>query len=127
MQEFRGNTDKFEMIATTYDTPERVHTAKVASDVIREYVVDAKSILDVELVLSRLFDVLNEGGHLLIVDFDNNDKVVSELVHNGFHQDELTDIMMELGYSNIHSKTFYSGSKLFVGQDATMFVLAAQK
>jgi predicted TPR repeat methyltransferase len=37
-----GNTDKFEMIANTYDTAERNHIAKVSSDAIREYVVDAK-------------------------------------------------------------------------------------
>ena len=38
-----GNTDKFEMIAKTYDTSERIQIAKVSSNAIREYVVDAKS------------------------------------------------------------------------------------
>lgn len=38
-----GNTDKFEMIVQMYDTPERIHIAKVSSDAIREYLVDAKS------------------------------------------------------------------------------------
>lgn len=199
-----GNTDKFEMIATTYDTPERVQTAKVASDAIRDYLVDAKSknaidfgcgtgllgmnllndfhsmlfldtspnmihqikqkisdfniqnadtlcfdfekeglsdlradyifmaqvllhIDDYEFVLSRLFDVLNEGGHLLIVDFNKNEHIVSDIVHNGFHQDELTNMMTKIGYENIQSKTFYTGSKIFMGQDASMFILNAQK
>ena len=31
-----GNTDKFEMIANKYDTPERIQIAKVSSDAIRE-------------------------------------------------------------------------------------------
>ena len=31
-----GNTDKFEMIANRYDTPERIQIAKVSSDAIRE-------------------------------------------------------------------------------------------
>ena len=169
-----GNTDKFEMIANKYDTPERVQIAKVSSDAIRNYLVDAtnknaidfgcgtglvgmnllnefNSILfvdtsqkminqidqkitefniqnvdtlcfdiekespvdlhvddifmaqvllhihDVELVLSRLFDVLNVGGHLLIVDFNKNEKVVSDIVHNGFNPEELTDIMTKIG------------------------------
>lgn len=199
-----GNTDKFEMIANIYDTPERIHVAKVSSDAIREYVVDAKRksavdfgcgtglvgmnllndfgsmlfldtspnminqikqkisdlhiqnadtlcfdfekeglsdlradyifmvqvllhIPDVEFVLSRLFDVLNEGGHLLIVDFDKNEKVASDLVHNGFHQDELAAMMTRVGYKDIRSKTFYTGSKIFMGQDASMFVLDARK
>lgn len=199
-----GNTDKFEMIANIYDTPERIHIAKVSSDAIREYVVDAKSkhaidfgcgtglvgmnlldefhsvlfldtsqnminqiqqkisdgniqnadtlcfdfekeglsglhadyifmvqvllhIDDVESVLSRLFDVLNEGGHLLIVDFDKNENVVSDFVHNGFDQTELANIMTKIGYKDIQSKTFYTGSKIFMGQDASMFVLDARK
>jgi ubiquinone/menaquinone biosynthesis C-methylase UbiE len=199
-----GNTDKFEMIAEMYDTPERIQIAKVSSDAIREYLADAKSksaidfgcgtglvgmnllndfnsmlfldtsqnminqirkkiadfniqnaatlcfdfekeglsdvhadyifmaqvllhIHDVEFVLSRLFAVLNEGGHLVIVDFDKNEKVVSDIVHNGFNQDELTGMMTKIGYRNIQSKTFYTGSKVFMGQDASMFVLDSQK
>ncbi|OCT16392.1 methyltransferase type 12 [Paenibacillus pectinilyticus] len=199
-----ANTDKFEMIANMYDTPERIQIAKASSDAIREYVVDAQSknaidfgcgtglvgmnllnefksmlfldtspnminqikqkmadlhiqhadtlcfdfekeglsdlhadyifmaqvllhIPDVEFVLSRLFDVLNVGGHLLIVDFDKNEKVVSDMVHNGFNQAELADMMTKIGYRNVQSKTFYSGSKIFMGQDASMFVLDAQK
>jgi len=199
-----GNTDKFEMIANTYDTPERIHIAKVSSDAIRAYLVDAKGrnaidfgcgtglvgmslvdefnsvlfldtspnminqikqkisdfniqnadtlcfdieqeaqpdfhadyifmaqvllhIHDVEFVLSRLFDVLNEGGHLLIADFDKNEKVVSDFVHNGFDQAELADVMTKIGYRDIQSKTFYTGSKIFMGQDASMFILDAQK
>ncbi|NQX61729.1 class I SAM-dependent methyltransferase [Paenibacillus qinlingensis] len=199
-----GNTDKFEMIANVYDTPERIQIAKVSSDAIREYVIDAKSknaidfgcgtglvgmnllsefnsvlfldtspnminqlkqkmsdlhiqnadtlcfdfekedlsdlhadyifmaqvllhIPDVEFVLSRLFDVLNDGGHLLIVDFDKNEKVVSDMVHNGFNQEKLTDVMTKIGYRNMQSKTFYQGNNIFMGQDASMFILASQK
>lgn len=35
--------------------------------------------------------------------------------------------MTKIGYKHIQSKTFYSGSKLFMGQDASMFILDAQK
>lgn len=199
-----GNTDKFEMIANIYDTPERVQIAKASSDAIREYLVDAKSknaidfgcgtglvgmnllndfksilfldtsqnminqikqktsssniqnattlcfdfekdslsdlhadyifmaqvllhINDVELVLSKLYDVLNVGGHLIIVDFNKNEKIVSDMVHNGFDQIELTDIMTKIGYRDIQSKTFYTGSKIFMGQDASLFILDSQK
>ncbi|MDO7785852.1 class I SAM-dependent methyltransferase [Desulforamulus aquiferis] len=199
-----GNTDKFEMIANTYDTPERVQIAKVSSDAIREYLVDAKNknaidfgcgtglvgmnllndfrsilfldtsqnmihqikqkisrsniqnadtlcfdfekdslsdlntdyifmaqvllhIKNVELVLSRLYDVLNVGGHLLIVDFNKNEEIVSDMVHNGFEQVKLADIMTKIGYKDIQSKTFYNGSKIFMGHDASMFILDSQK
>lgn len=199
-----GNTDKFEMIANKYDTPERVQIAKVSSDAIRNYLVDAtnknaidfgcgtglvgmnllnefNSILfldtsqkminqidqkitkfniqnvdtlcfdiekespvdlqadyifmaqvllhihDVELVLSRLFDVLNVGGHLLIVDFNKNEKVVSDIVHNGFNPEELTDIMTKIRYRDTQFNTFYEGSKIFMGHDASMFILDSKK
>ena len=199
-----GNTDKFEMIANIYDTSERIQIAKVSSDAIREYLVDAKSknaidfgcgtglvgmnllndfnsvlfldtsqnminqikqksadfnirnvdtlcfdfekesrsdlhadyifmaqvllhINDVELVLSKLYDVLNVGGHLLIVDFNKNEQIVSDMVHNGFDQVKLNDIMTKIGYRDIQSKTFYTGSKIFMGHDASMFILDSQK
>ncbi|WP_136607434.1 class I SAM-dependent methyltransferase [Paenibacillus dokdonensis] len=199
-----GNTDKFEMIANIYDTPERIQIAKVSSDAIREYLVDANSksaidfgcgtglvgmnlisefnsvlfldashnmidqinqkisgfniqnagtlcfdlekeglsdlradyifmtqvllhIPDVELILSRLFDVLNVGGHVIIVDFDKNEKVTSDIVHNGFNQVSLMEMMTKIGYRNIQSKTFYHGSNIFMGQDASMFILDSQK
>lgn len=199
-----GNTGKFEMIANRYDTSERIQIAKVASDAIREYLVDANNkkaidfgcgtglvgmnllnefnsvlfldtaqnminqikqkisnsniqnaatlcfdfekdslsdlhvdyifmvqvllhINDVKLVLSRLNDVLNVGGHLLIVDFNKNEEIVTDMVHNGFDQVKLTDIMAKIGFRDIQSKTFYSGSKIFMGQDASMFILDSQK
>ncbi len=199
-----GNTDIFEMLANEYDTPARIQIAKVASEAIRENLVntnnknaidfgcgtglvglsllnDFNSILfldtsqnminqikqkitdfdiqnvdtlcfdferegqtdlhadyifmtqvllhinDVKLVLSRLYDVLNVGGHLLIVDFNKNEEIVSDLVHNGFDQVKLTEIMSRIGYRDIQSKTFYTGSKIFMGRDASMFVLDAQK
>lgn len=84
-------------------------------------------INDVELVLSRLYDVLNVGGHLLIVDFNKNEEIVSDMVHNGFDQVKLTDIMTKIGYRDIQSKTFYSGNKIFMGHDASMFILDSQK
>ncbi|WP_027086915.1 class I SAM-dependent methyltransferase [Cohnella panacarvi] len=199
-----ANTDKFEMIAGTYDTPERIRIAKASAEAIREYIIDAKSksaidfgcgtglvgmnlldeframlfldtspgmidqikrkitesairnaetmifdfekeglgdvradyifmaqvllhIPDVQPVLTRLYEVLNDGGHLLIVDFDKNDKVSSELVHTGFNQNELADLMTAIGFKDIHSRTFLAGERIFMGQDASMFVLDSSK
>ena len=199
-----GNADIFEMMANRYDTTERIQIAKVTSDAIREYLVDAndknamdfgcgtglvgmhllndfKSILfldtsqnminqikqkiadlnmqnadtlcfdfekegrtdlqvdyifmaqvllhikDIQLVLSRLYDVLKVGGHLLIVDFNKNEEVVSDMVHNGFDQEQLSGLMTKIGYKEIHSKTFYTGSKIFMNHDASLFILDSQK
>lgn len=199
-----GNTDKFDMMADIYDTPERTQIAKVLADAIRESLVNAKSknaidfgcgtglvgmnllndfnsmlfldtsqnmikqvkqkiadqnirnvdtlcfdfegdglsdlhtdyifmvqvllhIKDFRSVLLKLYDVLNPGGHLIIIDFNKNDEVVSDMVHNGFDQEEITDIMTKTGYRNIQSKTFYDGSKIFMGHDASLFILDSQK
>lgn len=199
-----GNTDKFELMASSYDNSERVQLAKVSSDVIREYLFDAKSkdaidfgcgtglvgmdllnefksilfldasqnminivkqkisdtnilnagtlcfdfetatqssiradyifmaqvllhIQDFESVLSKLYEILNIEGHLIIVDFNKNDEIVSELVHNGFDQEKLADIMLKIGYKNIQTKTFYAGSKIFMSHDASLFILDSQK
>lgn len=199
-----GNIDKFEMIAKMYDTPERIQMAKVSSDAIREYIVDAKSknaidfgcgtglvglnllnefnsmlfldasqnmisqikqkiselhiqnastlcidiekeslpdlrfdyifmsqvlhhIKDVERVLSKLYDVLNDGGQLLIVDYNKNENVVSDFVHHGLSQVELTNIMTKIGYNDIQSKTFFTGENIFMGHDASMFILNSSK
>lgn len=199
-----GNTDKFELIADVYDTPERIQIAKASSNAIREYLVDAESknaidfgcgtglvgmnllncfhsmifldtsqnminqirqkisssnirnaatlcfdfekgslsdfhadyifmaqvllhIHHVELVLSRLYEVLKESGHLIIVDFNKNEEIVSDIVHNGFDQMELTRSMTKIGYKEIQFKTFYAGSKIFMGHDASLFILDSQK
>ncbi len=199
-----GNTDKFEMIANVYDTPERIKIAKISSDAIREFIFETKSkkaidfgcgtglvgvnllndfssilfldtsqnmisqirlkvadlniqnadtlcfdfemdnlsdlhadyifmaqvllhISDTGLILSRLYNVLNEGGHLLIVDFNKNEHIVSDMVHNGFDQIELAKLMTKIGYQKIKSKTFYNGSNIFMGQDASMFILDSSK
>jgi len=95
-----------------------------------DYIIMSLVLLHIgefESVLSKLYGILNPGGHLLIVDFDKNEKVNSDLVHNGFDQKQLSDIMRKIGYRLIQSKTFYSGENLFMGQDATMFILDSQK
>jgi len=95
-----------------------------------DYIFMAQVLLhikDIEPVLSRLYEVLNQGGHLLIVDFDKNEKIDSDMVHNGFDQRELSETMTKIGYRNVQTKTFYTGSKLFMGQDAAMFILDAVK
>jgi ubiquinone/menaquinone biosynthesis C-methylase UbiE len=84
-------------------------------------------IQDFESVLSKLYDILNFEGHLLIIDFNKNADVVSDMVHNGFEQEKLKEIISKIGYRNIKSKTFYSGRKLFMDKDASLFILHAKK
>lgn len=100
------------------------------SDLKADYIFMVQVLLhikDVGPVLSRLYEVLNQGGHLLIIDFDKNEKVASDMVHNGFDQKELAETMAPLGYIDIQSETFYTGSRIFMGEDAAMFILDAVK
>lgn len=103
---------------------------EIGSNLNADYIFMAQVLLhisDIKLILSKLYEVLNENGHLIIVDFNKNKKIVSDLVHNGFDQEELAEIMTEIGYKNIQSKTIYTGSKIFMGQDASMFILDSKK
>lgn len=84
-------------------------------------------ISDTGLILSRLYHVLNEGGHLIIVDFNKNEEIATDMVHNGFNQEALMALMTKIGYREIQSRTFYTGSKIFMNQDASLFILDAQK
>jgi ubiquinone/menaquinone biosynthesis C-methylase UbiE len=84
-------------------------------------------IKDVDLILSRLYDLLNKEGHLLIVDFDRNEQVVSDMVHNGFEQPELIDQVHATGFIKAEARTFYHSNGIFMGKDASLFILIAQK
>lgn len=84
-------------------------------------------IKDYVSILTKLHDVLNIEGHLIIVDFIKNEKVASDLVHNGFELNALNETMAKIGFNKIQSKTFYSGSNLFMGQEASLFILDAIK
>lgn len=104
--------------------------AGIRSDLHADYIFMAQVLLhikEVQPVLSRLYEVLNPGGHLLIVDFDKNEEIQSDLVHNGFNQAELSELLSGIGYGKIQSKTFYSGEKVFMGKDASLFILDSQK
>jgi ubiquinone/menaquinone biosynthesis C-methylase UbiE len=100
------------------------------SDVHADYIFMAQVLLhinDVELVLSRLYDVLNPEGHLLIVDFNKNEQITSDKVHNGFDQENLIKLMIKIGFKGIKSRTFYSGNKIFMNRDASLFILDSKK
>jgi ubiquinone/menaquinone biosynthesis C-methylase UbiE len=105
-------------------------TAQVPPKLRADVVITAQTLLhikDTSLILSRLYDVLNKEGHLFIVDFDKNEHIVSDKVHNGFEQSKLIDAVCAAGFVRAESKTFYHGNKIFMGKDASLFILVAQK
>lgn len=199
-----GNTDKFEMMARKYDTPERVEVAKMIATAIRQELKDSQDktamdfgcgtgLVGLELIgnlqsilfvdtsanmlevvteklhqqeilngevkcfdfeknepfeekvdvifmsqvllhikdpialLKRLSHVLNDQGQLLIIDFDKNEKVQSDLVHNGFVQEDLRQELIALGFGEVTSETFYTQEALFMGQTASLFLMQGKK
>lgn len=83
-------------------------------------------IPDTENILRRMFSALRPGGHLLIVDFDKNEAVPSDRVHNGFVKADLIELMERIGYVNVSAKTFHEVERYFMNQDATLFLLEAE-
>lgn len=83
-------------------------------------------IEDYKSVLKKLYEVLNPGGHLIIVDFDKNEEVVTDMIHNGFIQEELAEEISEIGFSEIHAQALPKQDRL-MGEEATMFVMDGRK
>ncbi len=97
-------------------------------DLRADYILVVQMLLhekDIRALLARFAQLLNKGGHLIIVDFDKNANIVSEDVHNGFDQKELAGVLHDLSFANIESRTFYHGKKMFMNQDASLFILDA--
>lgn len=84
-------------------------------------------IPDTQKILRELFNVLNDGGKLIIVDFDKNDKIYHPKVHNGFSHEELKKGLSKVGFQSVEIKTFHHGNRIFIKQDASMFISSSVK
>ncbi|MDX1805510.1 MAG: methyltransferase domain-containing protein [Paenisporosarcina sp.] len=84
-------------------------------------------IPDTKKILQELFNILNNGGKLIIIDFDKNDKINHPKVHNGFSHEELKNSLSESGFTSIEFKTFHHGNRIFMNQDASMFISSSIK
>ncbi|MEO2078231.1 MAG: methyltransferase domain-containing protein [Bacillus sp. (in: firmicutes)] len=84
-------------------------------------------IPDTKKILQELFNILNHGGKLLIIDFDKNENINHPKVHNGFSHEELKERLSEVGFHSIKMKTFYHGKRIFMKQDASMFISSSIK
>ncbi|PTM57921.1 class I SAM-dependent DNA methyltransferase [Desmospora activa] len=84
-------------------------------------------IPDTKKILQELFKILNDGGKLIIIDFDKNDKINHPKVHNGFSHEELKKRLSDVGFKSIKIKTFYFGNRIFMNQDASIFISSSIK
>ncbi|WP_195780613.1 class I SAM-dependent methyltransferase [Priestia megaterium] len=84
-------------------------------------------IPDTKKILQELFDILNDNGKLIIVDFDKNLSISHPKAHNGFLHNELKELLAEVGFKSMKIKTFHHGHKIFMNQDASMFISSGIK
>ncbi|PAV28921.1 hypothetical protein CIL05_14960 [Virgibacillus profundi] len=84
-------------------------------------------IPDTKKISQVLFNILNNDGKLIIIDFDKNDKINHPKVHNGFSHEELKKGLSEVGFKSTEIKTFYHGNRIFMNQDASMFISSSIK
>lgn len=84
-------------------------------------------VKEITLLLNNLSETLPPKGQLIIVDFDYNEQVISDKVHNGFKEDKLTQTLHKSGFENINRETFYHGKNMFMNKDASLFILTATK
>ncbi len=90
-------------------------------------------IVDIENIVSILFNMLNENGQLIIVDMDKNNHSFHSDPHfnghNGFEQTALGDIAKKIGFAKVESKSFLNGKKIIDGaeNEFSLFILNAVK
>jgi ubiquinone/menaquinone biosynthesis C-methylase UbiE len=84
-------------------------------------------IPDTKKILQELFNILNHDGKLIVIDFDKNDKINHPKDHNGFSHEELIKMLSEVGFKSNEIKTFYHGNRIFMNQDASMFISCSIK
>jgi ubiquinone/menaquinone biosynthesis C-methylase UbiE len=84
-------------------------------------------IPDTKEILQELFNVLNEGGKLIIIDFDKNEDIYHPKVHNGFVHEELKKTLSEVGFKSLEIETFHHRKRVFMNQDASMFIATSIK
>ena len=101
-------------------------TPKLKADIVLMSLV-LLHIPDTKKILQELYNVLNNGGKLIIIDFDKNDKISHPKVHNGFSHEELNKRLSEVGFQSIEIETFYHGNCIFMNQDASMFMSTSIK
>lgn len=121
---------KIEQLGLTNATTIQLDLIKEDTDIKVDTIITSLVLLhvpDTSLLLEKLYASLNEGGQLIIVDFDLNEKINDPRVHNGFDQDKLTALLEQTGFNKISSNNFHSGKNLFMKQDATLFKAVASK
>ncbi|PJZ58061.1 class I SAM-dependent DNA methyltransferase [Leptospira barantonii] len=98
---------------------------KSSSNVRADFIIASLVLLhvpDVSRLLRGFYKALNPNGKLIIVDFDKNESVSHPNVHSGFTRDDIESLLNDSGFHAVKIKTFYHGKRIFMNQDASLFI-----
>ena len=91
-------------------------------------------IHDTKVIIKNFHQLLNKDGYLCIVDLDEDDgsfhKKYPEFDgHNGFNQDDLKNVLIASGFSDIESNTFFYDEKIIGSEKVnySLFLMKARK
>lgn len=91
-------------------------------------------IKNLNLIIDKFYNLLNENGHLCIVDLNEEDGTFHSKFknfdgHNGFNQEELKKILKEKGFEKTFSKTIFKDKKIINDKefDYSLFLMNAKK
>jgi len=110
------------------NVPQNLRVDYIFSSLVLHHIKDTKTIF------SRLYELLNDEGHLIMIDINTDDgsfhaKYPDFDGHHGFDQTDLTSLAIEVGFEKVDSKTFYHGHKTVNGKTTpySLFILDAIK
>ncbi|AOR23784.1 class I SAM-dependent DNA methyltransferase [Clostridium taeniosporum] len=91
-------------------------------------------INDTESIIKKFYGLLNEDGQLCIVDLDEEDgsfhkKYPDFTGHNGFNQEKLKNILINIGFKHVESNTFFYDEKIINEEkhNYSLFLMKARK
>ncbi|EMJ89144.1 class I SAM-dependent methyltransferase [Leptospira meyeri] len=84
-------------------------------------------IPDTKKILEFFYEILKPQGKLIIVDFDQNEKVSHPKVHSGFDQNALMVLLKKNGFQSVSSSIILKKKKVFMNEDASIFLMVAKK
>ncbi|EIA20918.1 class I SAM-dependent methyltransferase [Listeria fleischmannii] len=126
-----------QIIQEKLDTQDIRHVTAKVLDLTKETLTEKVDIIIVSLVLlhipdtkkilKKLYQSLNEGGQLILIDFDKNEHVSHPKVHNGFLASDLSELLAQVGFSNSKIEIFHHGKNVFMKQDADLFIAISNK
>jgi ubiquinone/menaquinone biosynthesis C-methylase UbiE len=126
-----------QIIQEKIDTQDIRHVTAKVLDLTKETLTEKVDIIIVSLVLlhipdtkkilKKLYHSLNEGGRLILIDFDKNEHVSHPKVHNGFLASDLSELLAQVGFSNSKIENFHHGKNVFMKQDADLFIAISNK